>query len=123
MPGRSRGKRTGGELQELEVASTKGRRKAPVRRSRGARLDAELKRSRNENRRLAQELQALNDSLARAEAELSELQPPEQLLEESQQSAAVTIQAQARGVAGRRAAEAVRKKQEEVGGDFHQKIE
>ena len=49
MPGRSRGKRTGGELQELEVASTKGRRKAPVRRSRGARLDAELKRSRNES--------------------------------------------------------------------------
>jgi hypothetical protein len=114
VPGRSAGKRTGGELGGLEVASTLGRRKAPVRRSRGARLDSELKRSRNENRRLAQELQALNDSLARAEAELSEMRPPEQLLAESQQTAAVTIQAQARGVAGRRQAELVRKKEAEV---------
>ena len=46
VPGRSAGKRTGGELGGLEVASTLGRRKAPVRRSRGARLDSELKRSR-----------------------------------------------------------------------------
>lgn len=65
-----KGKRTGGELSGMTVASTMGRRKAPVRRSRGARLDEELTRARNEVNKLETELDKFSNTLAQAEHDL-----------------------------------------------------
>jgi hypothetical protein len=70
IPGRAKGTRTGGELSGMTVASTMGRRKAPVRRSRGARLDEELVRARKEVTRLENELNQFSATLAQAEHDL-----------------------------------------------------
>mmetsp|Transcript_33621 Transcript_33621/g.39521 ORF Transcript_33621/g.39521 Transcript_33621/m.39521 type:complete len:2664 (+) Transcript_33621:57-8048(+) len=111
IPGRAKGKRTGGELAGLTVASTMGRRKAPVRRSRGARLDEELIRSRKEVNRLEDELNRLGATLAQAEHELAEYSTANQEEDESKEVAAQMIQQNARGKAGReRAAELKRRR-------------
>lgn len=94
-----------------------GRRKAPVRRAQQARLDADLKRHRKETRKLAEELDELSEVLAVKERELAELQQVDERPEDgamTHEEAAVTIQAKARGIQGRRAAELLRKKEAEL---------
>ena len=108
--GRARGQRSGGELGPITVASTQGRRKAPVRRAKGARLDEELGRKRSETARLAKELEAMEQTLAEAEKELAALGEAASGESAAKEGAAATaIQAGARGVSGRtRAAELAR---------------
>ena len=102
-----------------QEASSEGRRKAPVRRSQQARLDASLKQKREVARTLEQELELINERVQSAELDLQALIPVEEkgspptshiqsldvrcscpLIAESderQEQAAVAIQTQARG--------------------------
>ena len=98
----------------MSVASTVGRRKAPVRKSRGARLDSELVRNRAETLRLSEELASVESTLAALENELSLLDPPGVAAARSENNAAVSIQAKVRGGLGREVASELKRRRQEL---------
>ena len=90
--GHVRARKEGGRLVPLSRKGVDQKRKGPTKRARGARMDMDIKRGKQENDRLGQELEDLRNDLLREQLEVGRLEEAE--LDEH---AATAIQGAVRG--------------------------